>query len=196
MADVYNKNNYTKREYSNLYRLVYTDYSTEGLPQKKIFNFQLLESIDYSAPQGIVNYETPGGNSGLLLNTGRKTESLQLAGKLFNEYQISFTSNGKQRVILNSYNHFNYIKNQLLKIKENGMAVELFGHPILFFQNREWIIQDLRFGLGRGHDYLTFSIDLVENRQANVKTTSVNLINTGNKIAFLARLRESIISGA
>jgi hypothetical protein len=39
---------------------------------------------------------------------------------------------------------------------------------------------------------LTFTADMVENRQANIKSSKVNLVNSGNKLEFLARLRASL----
>jgi hypothetical protein len=79
-----------------------------------------------------------------------------------------------------------------LKIKNNGISVELNGHPFLLFEERNWLIRDLRFGLSNAGDYLTFTADMVENRQANIKSSKVNLVNSGNKLEFLARLRASL----
>lgn len=193
MASIQNKGNFVERKYSKMYRLEYKTYSLRtGKPELKVFNFQLLESIDYSTKQGIVNYETVGGDSGLVLNTGRKTESLQLTGKLFSEYIIKYTGGSSTSVEITNARTFNDIKKELLNIKDNGAPVGLFGHPFLYFEKREWIITDVNFGLGTAHDYLTFTINLIENRQVNVETISVNLINNGNKLEFMARLKASI----
>lgn len=195
MASIQNKGNFVERKYSKLYRLEYKTYSVNtDKPELKIFNFQLLESIDYSTKQGIISYETVGGNGGLVLNTGRRTETLQLAGKLFSEYIIRYSGGSSTDVEVTNAKNFNDVKRELLNIKDNGASVELFGHPFLYFEKREWIITDINFGLGTAHDYLTFTINLIENRQANVETTSINLVNSGNKLEFMARLKASIVS--
>lgn len=203
--------NYKSRKFNGLYELSYTDtsFSIGGttilnnffpsignispnlLPAltttKKKFKFQLLENIDYAAPQGIITYETPGGDGGLTINTGRKTESLVLSGKIFTEYDINFRT---KHIIVT--NNFNNIKKELLKIKTKGLPVEVSGHPFLLFEERSWIIRDLKFGLSTAGDYLTFTADLVENRQANFRSSKINLVNSGNKLEFLSRLRASL----
>ncbi|MDD3399250.1 MAG: hypothetical protein PHW93_06625 [Candidatus Methanomethylophilaceae archaeon] len=204
--------NYKSRKFNGMYSLSYIDtdfisaFQSGGfnflnnplgtssslmymppISSKKTFKFQLLENIDYNAPQGIISYETPGGDGGLAINTGRKTESLILSGKIFTEYDINFRT--KDIIITNN---FNKIKKELLKIKNNGLSVELTGHPFLLYEERSWLIRDLKFGLSTAGDYLTFTADMVENRQANFKSSKINLVNSGNKLEFLSRLRASL----
>ena len=164
--------------------LTLTERTTTGLINKD-FNFKLLESISYDAPQGVVEQETITGDGGAVINTGRRIESLTLTGKFLNRQEIKFDGDN---VTINTLNSFSDIRDRVLKLKEDGKPCELIGHQFLTLKNRKWIITNVNTNMNAGQNYLVFTISLKEYRQANVKRGILNLVATRDILNFKKRL--------
>ncbi len=165
-----------------------SEQTSTGIAYKD-FNFRLLESITYDAPQGIVQQESVSSDGGSTINTGRKIESLTLTGKLLNRQEVKFN---RDSVTINTIETFSDIRDKLLELKDNSTQCELVGHQFLNFKNRKWIITNINTNLNAGQNYLVFTISLKEYRQANVKRATLNLVAGKNIIDFNNRLQLSL----
>lgn len=143
----------------------------------------IVENVDYSAPQGIIQYESVGSNGGTALNTGRLTKTITWNGKLTHLKR----QQGNTVTIVKDYNK---IKNEIENLKENGTVVTLIM-PLSTNDAGKYLIKDFGCTLG-APSYLPFTVQFTEYRQANTKITAINLVNSGPKEQFLTRLRASL----
>ena len=163
------------------YLLEYND-GTQDISYK----LDLVEGVDYEAPQAIIVKESVGNDGGLVVNSGRLIKSIVLNGKLLNKTTQSGTS-------VSITKDFNSIKEEIEGIKEKGYVITL-RMPMATHDAGKYIITNFKCSLSNPN-YLSFTMPLTEYRQANVKTSTVNLIATEPRDEFLTRLRVSI-SGA
>ena len=144
------------------------------------YKLYLVENIEYEAPQSLIVKESVGNDGGLVVNTGRLVKSIVLNGKLIHKRIQSGTA-----VSINK--DFNSIKEEIENIKEKGYVVTL-RMPMATNDAGKYIIQNFKCNLANPN-YLSFTMPLTEYRQANVKTSAVNLIAIGPRTKFLQSMR-------
>ena len=146
---------------------------TEKIPIKVVNN------STWGGAQQTVIYESPGTNGGVVIVTGRTTNTITLNGKLIGETNTPL-------IYLNS------LKNKLLNIKDKGTPITLIS-PIDNNDTGRYIITEFTGNVVEGvATYLPFTMTLTEHREANVKTALVNLISFEPAETFraLKKLRE------
>ena len=126
-------------------------------------------------------YESAGTNGGVVMVTGRTTNSMTLTGKLLAT---------KEPTLQN----LNELKNIFLSIKDAGKPVILIA-PIDNNDTGVYVITEFTGSLVEGlATYLPFTMVLTEYRQANLKRTLVNLISLEPAKEFRKILEERQIS--
>jgi len=131
-------------------------------------NEQFLINIttDFTIPsdQSIIVWESATGDGGLTINNGRLQESLPLRGVL-----LGLTKSDLLQKC-----------SDLTKLKENGEPVD-FIHPFTTVRNdkgNKYHIKRIEFEFTKSNQTaIPFTMTLTEYREANVRTTSVNLVN-------------------
>jgi hypothetical protein len=153
----------------------------------------IVENAGFGGEQSIIIYESPGGDGGAVLSTGRLNKIVKLDGKIIatnvtkelNE-AISISDISQQTRINEQYNRFStgLIRNELNEkiekisnIRDAGKPIKLIS-PIVDNSVGQYIIRSFTYGVVIGQlRYVTFSMELVEYRQKGVKRASVNLVN-------------------
>jgi hypothetical protein len=142
----------------------------------KITNQRTRETIDLyittnmnnNNGQSIVVYESPGNNGGVTLNLGRSNTSVAINGKLFATGARTLED---ARLIIN-----NTIQ-RILDWKDAADIVKLTA-PITDNLTQLYYIKSFPFSYSSGDGIsCSFSLELIEAREANVKQTAVNLVN-------------------
>jgi len=125
------------------------------------YQLYVVNSFELSGSNSIVVNESATGNSGVVYNTGRKQETVPVNGVLL--------GTDKQDIMDKVAN--------LFRIKDNGIVIDFitpYGNGI---RTNEYYIESINFNFNAGvTDQIPFTISLSENRDANVKTTQVNLV--------------------
>jgi len=149
----------------------------------------LVQSLDYSAPQAIIKKESVGSDGGLVVNTGRLLKTIAISGKLIHK-KIQY---GTRVLIMKDYNE---IKDEIEDIKESGYVLTLRS-PMSTSDAGKYIIENFSCALLTGvGSYLSFTLKLVEYRQANTKISLVNLVAVGPRDEFLSRYINVSLQGA
>jgi len=127
---------------------------------------RVVSNQNWGGNQQTVIYESPGTNGGVVLVTGRTTNTITLTGKLLAD------RNAKYPLI-----DLNTKKNRFLRIKDAGMPVILIA-PVDNNDTGRYLITEFTGQVVEGlSTYLPFTMVLTEYRQANLKQTQVNLIS-------------------
>lgn len=122
----------------------------------------VVEDFQIQSKQSIIIYESATGNGGYSLSNGRLQESMPLNGTLYAD----------------THNELLSLLTALKNVSDNGEPITLATLYPLGNRSNKWYIENINFGIVHGGDNNTsFSINLTEVREANVKTISVNLVN-------------------
>jgi hypothetical protein len=171
------------------------------------YELEVVDGIDYSSPQGIIQYETPGGNGGATISTGRKVKRIDLKGKIIGKRNIDrtiqFRTDNNRRILSQrdisiksrEYQDPLDIQKEIDRIKDNGYIVTLIYKDTNSYSKSlysKWIIENFDSSLDGGFNHLNFTLTLKEYRQANIKTTKVNQVNTKAKLDFISNLRTQL----
>ena len=126
------------------------------------FQLYVVTDYDFGSNYSIIKIEAATGDGGITYNNGRLVEEIPLSGVLLGE----------------SLNDINQKTITLRKIADRKEVVE-FVYPYKSdLRSNKFYIQDIRFTPISGKDTeMNFSLTLTEKRDANVKTTQVNLVN-------------------
>jgi len=126
----------------------------------------VVANQNWGGNQQTVVYESPGTNGGVVLITGRTTNTITLTGKLI-----------AQKTATYPLVYLNNLKNKFLKIKDKGTPVILLA-PVDNNDTGRYLITEFTGQVLEGvSTYLPFTMVLTEYRQANLKQTQVNLIS-------------------
>jgi len=126
----------------------------------------VVTDYDFGSNYSIIKIEAATGDGGVTYNNGRLVETVPISGVLLGE----------------SLNDINQKTITLRKIADRKEVVE-FVYPYKSdLRSNKFYIQDIRLTPISGKDTeMNFSITLTEKRDANVKTTAVNLIGFAPK---------------
>jgi len=126
-----------------------------------IIELSVVESMSFGGEQATIVYEAPGSDGGTVITTGRKNTAVVLAGKLLGTDAIDVN---QKKVIIE-------------RLRNAGTPINL-DSPIDSEDTGRYIISSFSGGLPQGTQrYITFEMTLTEYRQANVKQSSLSLVN-------------------
>lgn len=133
----------------------------------------------------IIVYEAPGTNGGISINAGRMNKKRTLTGrilsKLKNTAVIKYTVEEIKQELSN-------IVSQLSEIKDRGIPVVLKA-PITDNTTGTYFIKSFHWNVLEGNPYaLTFTMELEEHRQSNVRKNIINII--GGEVVRALKERE------
>ena len=158
---------------------------------EKIRPIKVVDTLSYSAPQAIVKKESVGGNGGLVVNTGRLLKTITLSGMFLNTVKTVQVFGATSTVVF-VQETWNDVKKEIEKIKEKGYTI-ILETPLESTDADKYIIEDFTCDVTKGNETsLPFTIKVVEDRQANVRTNIINLVSIGAKDAFTARYLSSL----
>lgn len=133
------------------------------------YNLDVVQNYSLPTEYRIVINESATGSSGVSYFNGRSFISIPITGRLFGT----------------DIDDINNQANTLLSIGDAGKVIEFIG-PYKPIASNKFFIKNLTFEASPGApNSIGFSCTLIEFRQANVKTTAVNLVNFAAKQAFL-----------
>jgi len=126
------------------------------------FNLYILSNYDFGSTYSIIKIESATGDGGVTYNNGRLVENIPMSGVLMAESLADLNT----KVV------------RLRKIADRKEVVE-FVYPYKSdIRTNLFYIEEVRFQPEAGKDTeIPFSMTLTEKRDANVKTTQVNLVN-------------------
>ncbi len=120
----------------------------------------------WGGTQQTVVYESPGTNGGVVVVTGRTTNTITLTGKLL-------VKDKTQPPLID----LNEQKNKFLRLKDKGIPIVLLA-PVDNNDTGVYLITEFTGNVVEGlPNALPFTMTLTEYRQANLKRTIVNLIS-------------------
>ena len=144
---------------------------------------RVVSNQTWGGGQQTVIYESPGTNGGVVLVTGRNTNTITLTGKLIADKDAVYP-------LIN----LNEKKNKFLRLKDKGEQIILIA-PLDNNDTGVYIITEFSGNVVEGlSTYLPFTMTLTEYRQANLKRTVQNLINLEPGEEFRKRLEERNIT--
>jgi hypothetical protein len=149
----------------------WTSRVINGNSSSKLFNiekrshfYMIVSDITLPSEQSIINYESASGDGGITINNGRLCEEISLSGVILGR-------DGENLLSRCAY---------LTHLKELGTPVD-FIHPFTRLRKdkgNKYYIKKIDFNLVKANNTaVPFTMTLVEYREANVKTTAVNLVN-------------------
>jgi len=145
------------------------------------YPLNIVSSSTWGGTQQTVIYEAPGTNGGIVMVTGRTTNTITLTGK--------FTTKDNNTPLLT----LNAIKNKFNRLKDKGIPVTLIA-PIDNDDTGVYLITSFTGNVVEGiSNSLPFEMTLTEYRQSNLKRTAVNLISFGPAEEFRRVLRERLV---
>lgn len=128
------------------------------------FRLNITSDVLFPKTQSIVVYEAASGDSGITINNGRLNETVTISGKILGRNQTQLLRKCEK----------------LSNIKDEGEQVD-FITPFVGIRGNagnKFFIRELEYDATNSTPtMMPFTMTLVENREANVKTTSVNLVN-------------------
>jgi len=126
------------------------------------YDLYVVNSFELSGEQVIIIKESATGNGGVTYSNGRKQESVPVTGMLYGE-SVADVQNKMQ---------------ELITIRDNGEVIEFIGPFTNGLRSNKYFIQNIVFTINEGvSDAVDFTMTLQENRDVNVKTINVNLVN-------------------
>lgn len=88
-------------------------------------------------------------------------------------------------LVAESFEELDLKKQQLQKLSDEGAVLEFITPYQPTYSNKHYI-SDISFEAKHGNqNWISFTCTLTEYREANVKTTAINLVNFASKEAFL-----------
>jgi hypothetical protein len=139
-----------------------------------IYNIRTVGNQTWGGEQGLVVYETPGSDGGVVINTGRLTREITMTGRLL-KYPTETLEETKDR---------------FEQLRENGKVVTLLA-PVQNNDTGRYHIKSFFGNVIEGvESYLSFTMVLTEHRQVNTKRSLVNLVNYDASESFKTRLRD------
>ena len=121
----------------------------------------VVENFNFGGQQSVIVYESPGSDGGTVIVTGRKNRTVTLSGKIIGT--DIFDLNNKKVAIE--------------KMRDTGLPINL-DSPLDSEDTGRYIIRNFEGSLPPGQErYITFSLELDEYRQANIRRSSVSLVN-------------------
>ena len=146
------------------------------------YPISIVSGQSWGGTMQTVIYEAPGTNGGVVMVTGRTTNTIILNGR------FTTKDNNTPMITLNS------IKNKFNRLKDRGTPVTLIA-PIDNDDTGVYLISEFSGNVVEGmSNSLPFTMTLTEYRQANLKRTSVNLISLAPAEEFKKVLRERQIT--
>jgi len=144
----------------------------------------VVENQTWGGGQTVLRYESPGTNGGVVIITGRTTNSITLTGRILTSSVVkSIRRSASGRLLYGQAPgalpliNLNSLKNEFLRLKDQGKPITLLA-PIDNNDTGRYIIEEFRGNLEQGQSSsLSFTMTLVEHRQSNLKRTIVNLIS-------------------
>ena len=122
----------------------------------------VVTDYDFGSNYSIINYEAATGDGGLSFNNGRTVEEVPISGTLLGS-------------------SFQDIKTKATKIRKFADRKEVveFIYPYKAdLRSNKFFIKDIRISPQQGRDTeVNFNLTLTEKREANVRTTQVNIVN-------------------
>lgn len=148
-----------------------------------IYELNVVGNQTWGGGMQTVVYEAPGTNGGVVMVTGRNTNSISLTGKLLVDREATFPLEDLDNK-----------KNIFLQLKDSGVPVVLVS-PITNNDTGVYIITEFSGNLVEGvSTYLPFTMTLTEHKQSNLQRTQQNLLSFEPGQAMRDRLRERNIS--
>jgi hypothetical protein len=132
------------------------------LTSGKIIELYVVTDYDFGSNYSIVKIESATGDGGVTYNNGRMVENIPISGVLL----------GK------SLNDINNKALDLRKVADRKEVVEFIYPYKSDIRTNLFYIEDIRLTPIAGKNTeLNFTLTLTEKRNANVKTTAVNLVS-------------------
>jgi hypothetical protein len=126
----------------------------------KVVPIRIVSNMAWGGAMSVIVYESPGTDGGTVLVNGRTTRTRTLNGKILRAGDLSLAE----------------IKNYFDYVRDSGKVITLVS-PIDDNDTGKYIINDFNGQVLEGIDsHLPFTMELTEYRQANIKTSRVNLI--------------------
>lgn len=145
----------------------------------KDYPLRVVSNQTWGGAMQTVIYESPGTNGGVVIVTGRTSNTITLTGKLLADRNSRFP-------LLN----LNEKKNIFLRLKDKGKPVVLIA-PLNNNDTGIYTITEFNGNVVEGlSTYLPFTMVLTEYRQANLKRTVENLISLEPGEEMRTRLQE------
>jgi len=149
----------------------------------------VVENDGGGSDQSIIVYESPGSNGGIVLNAGRLNKQRAISGKILSKLRntstVTYTTEDVKQQLSN-------IISQIDDIKEKGVPVTLKA-PITDNSTCTYLIKTFRWQVVTGNGYyVTFTMELEEYRQTNIKSNSINIIG-GEVVRALKEREQQII---
>ena len=145
-----------------------------------VFDLYVVTSYDFGSNYSIIKIESATGDGGVTYNNGRMVEEIPINGTLLG-------------------NSIEDITEKILKLRKIADRKEVvdFVYPYKSdIRTNKFYIESVRFTPISGKDTeIDFSIILVEKRDANVKTTQVNLVNYAHSESLKAIAEQRLIGG-
>jgi len=146
---------------------------TETRKEEEI-DLHVIKDISFSGEQSVIVYESPGSDGGTVITTGRKNQTVTLNGMLIETDLATLTKK----------------KDAIEKMRDKGEPVNLLG-PLSSANSGKYIIGTFEGSLPEGQErYITFTLTLIEFRQANISAASISLVNFQPTQLLLQRARD------
>lgn len=140
---------------------------------------QVVSNMSWGGEQSVVVYESPGTNGGVVLLNGRVTRKRTLTGRIITVPGLTLTQ----------------IKNFFDNVRDQGKVVTLIS-PIDDNTTENFVISSFTGNVEEGiESFISFTMELTEYRQANIRTAAVNLIALGPAERVREIIRERNIAG-
>jgi len=144
------------------------------------YPLRVVETQTFGGAQNIIEYEAPGTNGGVVVVTGRSSNTITLTGKLLPMRTRQIEMSGRLvevSALEDPLLNLNEQKNIFAQLKNSGRPITLVT-PVGNDDTGQYIIENFSGTVEAGiRTYLTFVMLLKEYRQANLKRTAVNLIS-------------------
>jgi len=126
-----------------------------------LIEISVVESMSFGGEQSVIVYESPGSDGGTTITTGRKNKAVVLSGKLLGQDALDVNTK----------------KLAIERVRDAGEPINL-DSPIDSEDTGRYIISSFNGSLPQGTQrYITFELTLTEYRQANIKQSSISLVN-------------------
>lgn len=133
----------------------------------------------------IIVYESPGSNGGIAINAGRMNKKRVLTGKILSKLKNTAVLQYSVEEIKQELSN---IISQISEIKDRGIPIILTS-PITDNTTGTYFIKSFHWNLMEGNPYyVTFTLELEEYRQSNVKKNIINII--GGEVVRSLKERE------
>lgn len=128
----------------------------------------VVQNFELGGSNSIIVNESATGNSGVTYNTGRLQEDVPINGTLLGSGLNDLDS--KQDAMSKV--------DKLFKVKDDGNIIQFVTPYGKQLRTNQYYIKDVHFNFNEGvTDQIPFTMLITENRESNVKTTQVNLVN-------------------